>query len=160
MSSTTVKSLIRFCDLTPTTLDWLWPGRLPLGKLVLLDGDPDQGKSLLTLDWAARLTTGRPWPDGPPISQPEPVVLLAGEDNLLDTVSHRLQAAGADLSRIHVLRVGPDAQGHFRAPQFPEEANLLRETLVETNARLVIADPIVNYLSGDAGLNAPRCAEP
>jgi hypothetical protein len=32
-------------------VSWLWPGRIPLGKLVLLDGNPDLGKSLLALDW-------------------------------------------------------------------------------------------------------------
>jgi hypothetical protein len=126
-----------------------------LGKLVLLDGDPDQGKSLLTLDWAARLTTGRPWPDGTPVTRPEPVVLLGGEDNVLDTVSHRLLASGADLNRVHVLRIGPDAHGQFRAPQFPEEAGLLRETIQETRARLIIADPLVAYLSG-GGFNGPQ----
>src|SRR5258708_15039857 len=118
MSTTPTRSVVRFCDLIPTPLEWLWPCRRPLGKLVLLDGDPDQGKSLLTIDWAARLTTGRPWPDGTPINRPEPVVLLGGEDNVLDTVSHRLRAAGADLSRGHVLRVGPDAHSHFRPTRF------------------------------------------
>src|SRR5260370_874176 len=49
--------IVCLTDLTPATVEWLWPGRLPLGKLVLLDGDPQEGKSLLTLDWAARLTT-------------------------------------------------------------------------------------------------------
>ena len=29
---------------------WLWPGRIPLGKLTILEGDPGLGKSLLTLD--------------------------------------------------------------------------------------------------------------
>src|SRR5262249_172381 len=43
---------------------WLWPGRLALGKLAMLDGDPGMGKSLLALDLCARLSTGRPLPDG------------------------------------------------------------------------------------------------
>jgi hypothetical protein len=47
-------------------VDWLWPGRLPLGKLAILDGDPGVGKSLVTLDLCARLSTGRPFPDGGP----------------------------------------------------------------------------------------------
>src|SRR5438105_2373038 len=41
-------------------ISWLWPGRLPLGKLAILDGDPGVGKSLVTLDLCARLSTGRP----------------------------------------------------------------------------------------------------
>jgi hypothetical protein len=40
-------------------LSWLWPGRQPLGKLALLEGDPGLGKSLLTLDLGARLARGR-----------------------------------------------------------------------------------------------------
>lgn len=29
---------------------WLWPGRLALGKLAILDGAPGLDKSLVTLD--------------------------------------------------------------------------------------------------------------
>ncbi len=35
-------------------VSWLWPGRLPLGKLAIFDGDPGVGKSLMTLDLCAR----------------------------------------------------------------------------------------------------------
>ncbi len=35
-------------------VSWLWPGRLPLGKLAIFDGDPGVGKSLTTLDLCAR----------------------------------------------------------------------------------------------------------
>jgi putative DNA primase/helicase len=42
---------------------WLWPGRIPLGKVTLLAGDPGNGKSLLTIDIASRVTRGTAWPD-------------------------------------------------------------------------------------------------
>src|ERR1700733_7024939 len=45
---------------------WLWPNVIPEGKLVILDGDPDVGKSLIALDLCARLSTGRAFPDGGP----------------------------------------------------------------------------------------------
>jgi len=41
-------------EYTPTPLDWLWPSRLALGKLAILDGDPGLGKSLVALDIRAR----------------------------------------------------------------------------------------------------------
>jgi hypothetical protein len=41
---------------------WLWPGRIALGRVTLLVGDPGVGKSLVALDIAARVSTGRPWP--------------------------------------------------------------------------------------------------
>jgi hypothetical protein len=37
-------------------IDWLWPGRLGLRKLAILNGDPELGKSLITLDLCARLS--------------------------------------------------------------------------------------------------------
>ena len=47
-------------QLAARSLDWLWPGRLALGKLAMLDGNPGMGKSLLALDLCASLSTGRP----------------------------------------------------------------------------------------------------
>ncbi len=41
---------------------WLWRGRIPLGKLTVLDGDPGLGKSTLALDIAARVSSGRAMP--------------------------------------------------------------------------------------------------
>src|SRR5262249_16775325 len=49
-------------QLTPRPVSWLWPGRLALGKLAMLDGDPDLGKSLVTLDLCTRLSRGLPFP--------------------------------------------------------------------------------------------------
>ena len=52
------------------SVPWLWPLRLGRGKLALLEGDPGLGKSLLTLDLCARLSTGRPFPeDGPALQR-------------------------------------------------------------------------------------------
>src|SRR5438876_498715 len=65
---------------TAQPVAWLWPGRLGLGKLALLDGDPDLGKSLVSLDLCARLSTGRPWPDGSPTAGPQSAVVINAED--------------------------------------------------------------------------------
>lgn len=46
-------------DVAPRAVRWLWPGRIALGKLTLVCGDPGLGKSFLTLDLAARLSAGR-----------------------------------------------------------------------------------------------------
>jgi hypothetical protein len=35
-------------QLARRAVSWLWPGRLALGKLSILDGDPGPGKSLST----------------------------------------------------------------------------------------------------------------
>lgn len=53
-------------------LYWLWPGRIPMGRLTLLVGDPGLGKTLLAADLAARVSANVPWPDDPPFT-PSPV---------------------------------------------------------------------------------------
>ena len=44
------------------SVEWLWEGRIPLGKVTVIDGDPGTGKSTLTIDLAARVSTGRDMP--------------------------------------------------------------------------------------------------
>jgi hypothetical protein len=78
----------------PERVDWLWPGRIPFAKLTIVDGDPGLGKSVLSLDLAARVTRGLPMPfeDREPGEEREPagVVLLSAEDGLADTIRPRL----------------------------------------------------------------------
>jgi KaiC/GvpD/RAD55 family RecA-like ATPase len=93
-------------DLPEQPLQWLWPGRIPRGALTLLCGDPGRGKSLLSLDIAARVTTGEPWPDGAEPDQPGDVLLLSGEDSIGRIVRSRLLAHGANLHRVFYLNSG------------------------------------------------------
>jgi hypothetical protein len=57
-----IAGAVRLDDVAPTGIRWLWPGRIPLGRVTLLVSDPGLGKSL-TLDIAARVSRGAPWPD-------------------------------------------------------------------------------------------------
>ncbi len=94
--------LVRLSDVQPERVSWQWPGRLPLGKLVVLDGDPAVGKSTVSAFMAATVTTGRPWPDGAPCPVGD-VLILSAEDGVADTIRPRLDAAGADVARVHAL---------------------------------------------------------
>ena len=139
---------VRLSDVTRTSVQWLWRPRLPLGKVVMLDGDPSLGKSLLMLDIAARATRGGPWPDGAPMRQPRSVVLMCAEDDLGDTIQPRLEAANADLDRIRAVTVDRDEEtGRLRTLTVPHDVPRLREALHETrNPALLIIDPITAYL--------------
>jgi len=154
MRAARTKDVRCLCDWEPQARLWLWPGRIAAGKLTLIDGDPSQGKSLLTLDLVARLTTARPLPDGPGVVPPISAILIGSEDGLGDTVRPRLQAAGADLTRVHTFGVRQDDEVH-RQPLFPLDRGLLREALLETNARLVIIDPLAGAVGG-SGLSGPQ----
>jgi hypothetical protein len=104
-------------ELRPRPLAWFWPGRLALGKLAILDDDPGLGKSLVTLDLCARLSTGRPLPDGRPGPGVGNALVLNGEDGADDTIRPRLQALGADLERVFMLdSASPELEGRFWMP--------------------------------------------
>jgi RecA-family ATPase len=130
-------------------LDWLWPGRIPLGKLTLLAGDPGLGKSFVTLDMAARVSRGSEWPDLPLIEQPSGgVVLLNAEDDLADTIAPRLDQAGADDSQI-VAFEGVRTGRKKRLIALDTDIPRLEEVLINRpNVRLVVIDPLSAYCGG------------
>lgn len=154
-------ALLRLSEVKPLPVDWLWPGRFPIGKLSLIVGDPCLGKSFLTLDIAARVSRGSPWPDRP--HEPNPaggVVLLSAEDDPADTIVPRLTAAGADLQRINVLQgvQRPIGNGESRVCAFnlAEDLITLQQAIKATpDCRLVVIDPISAYLGRtDSYVNA------
>ena len=136
-----VPALTLLADVQPEPVRWLWPGRIPLGKLTVLDGDPGLGKSLVSLDIAARVSTGRSMPDGPSgLDEPQGVVLLTCEDDLHDTVRPRLDAAGADAARIvHLTRVGD-------SPPTLAHVDAIAEAIRAVDAKLVVVDPFMAYM--------------
>lgn len=140
--------ITRLSDVTPSAMRWLWPGRVPFGKVTVLDGDPGLGKSLLSLDLAARTSTARPMPDGAfsDLSDPAGVVILSAEDDLSDTIRPRLEAAGADLSRIVALTAAHDT-ADTRLPML-SDLDAIRQAIVQVSAKLLIVDPLMAYLPG------------
>lgn len=134
-------------DVRASKVEWLWPGRLPLGKLAILDGDPGLGKSSLTLDLAARVSRGQPMPGETDARPAANVVLLSAEDGLSDTIRPRLENAGADLTRVFALDAVPNGAGQpGRPPVFPDDAGWLHDMIRMQNARLVVIDPLMAFL--------------
>lgn len=140
--------LRRACDLDVPAIEWLWPGYLALGSIAILDGDPGLGKSLLTLDLAARLTTGRAWPDGAASPGPAPVALLCDEDPDAVVVP-RLEALGADMTRTF-LWPRLEEPG---LPRLPSEMRRLDHEISESGSKLVIIDPIMAFLDASVLTN-------
>jgi len=144
---------IRVADVKPQRVEWFWPGRIPASKVTVLDGDPGLGKSTITLDLAARASTGSPMPDGARLPGPAGVVLLSAEDGIADTIRPRLEAAGGDCARIvvvdHVL-----GDGAARPPELPVDVVLLERLVLKEGAGLLVIDPLMAYLAGD--VNAHR----
>ncbi len=158
--------LVCMADVQPERVQWLWPGRIPLGKITTLAGDPGLGKSFITIDLAARISNGSPWPDDLASHAPTGgAVLLTAEDDLADTVRPRLDAAGADVRRIMAMQATEyrdydDRSKRERVRQRPFNLALdlpsLEQAIVQTSdCRLVVIDPISAYLPGiDSHKNA------
>ena len=63
--SFTGPSLAPLDDRDAAPMRWLWPGRMSLGGVTVLDSVFDAEKRLVAFDIAARVSTGRAMPDGP-----------------------------------------------------------------------------------------------
>ena len=133
-------------EVEPERVDWLWPGRLPFGKLAVLDGDPGLGKSVVTLDVAARVSAGMELPDSRRC-EPAGVVLLSAEDGLRDTIRPRLDAAGADTERIFALSTVFEAKGGERMISLTKDLSVIERAIERVGAGLVIVDPLTAFLS-------------
>jgi hypothetical protein len=86
-------------------IHWLWCNRFALGKIGIIAGLPDVGKGQILCYIAARITLGLEWPNGEGRSPQGNVIILSAEENPNDSLGPRLEAAGADLSRIHFIKM-------------------------------------------------------
>lgn len=137
------EGVVRLSDVTVTAVSWLWNGRLALGELTVLDGDPGVGKSQIVAEIAACVSTGRPLPGGS-IDVPSQVLLVDYENDLARTLAPRVHAAAGDGNLIFwldhdALRAPLD----LAAPTGPEA---LERRVRETGAALVVIDPLVAAL--------------
>ena len=143
-------SLLCLADVAPERVSWLWPGRIPLGKLVTLDGDPGLGKSTLGLNFAAPVTTGGVWPDGTTCAHPGAVLLMSAEDGLADTVRPRADVAGADVARVHAIAgvpvPGDDGGPPTLRPPTIADVTAMEDAIRQTGARLLLIDVLMAYL--------------
>jgi hypothetical protein len=148
-------------DIEPKKVEWLWRNRVPLGMLTTFAGDPKLGKSFVTVAMASAVSRGDPLPEGDIPERPGSVILLSAEDDPARTIVPRLRAAGADLSRIHILEsiIQPGLESDDRREALPpveRMPSLLDYDLavIEAKAarlpdcRLIVVDPVSAYLGG------------
>jgi putative DNA primase/helicase len=147
-------SLVTRClnDIEARPVCWLWPGRIARGKLTIIAGNPGVGKSQITASITAVVTAGGSWPvDCQPCIAGE-VLILSAEDDPADTMRPRLEAAGVDLRRAHIVDGvirGYEGSGHRQDRMFCLEKDLqaLDRKLAElANVAVLIIDPITAYL--------------
>lgn len=121
-------------------VEWLWEGRIPLGEVTILEGDPGNNKSSLVYDLAARLTQGKEMPCVPPKrgrKRQGGALLLVGEDSPSKTVRRRLAAAGANLEKI----------GVFQHVAIPDDLLVIEKAIHQIDAKLIGVDALNDFLN-------------
>ena len=99
------------------------------------------------------VTTGTSWGPFTIAGDAEDALIIATEDGWQDTVRPRLEAAGADLSKVHVFSVSDDGEG---VPTFPSDMERLRASGVRP--ALVVVDSWVDTVQGGLMLKDPQNA--
>ncbi len=148
------KAIVKcFTDIQSVPISWLWQGRIALGKLTMVAGDPGLGKSLVTATLAAHVSKGYAWPVDQSIPPTGDIILISAEDDPADTIKPRLEAAGADCTRIHVVEAiqeevaDAESESGQHMFSFKRDIATLGDLLSSLpNCRLVIIDPISAYL--------------
>ncbi len=146
-------------DGTSARLNWLWPGKIPLGRVTLLEGPAGVGKSFVALDLVSRLCDDRPWPDGAPQSRKgAKALILCRQDDPCSIVGARLEAMGADPERcaqfLEFETVDEEgARFDERPVSLPLDLPALKQLLDrDKSIRLVVIDPLSDFCSGKKAL--------
>jgi bifunctional DNA primase/polymerase-like protein/AAA domain-containing protein len=135
--------LVQASEITVRNVPWVWPGYFPRGAMTLIVGDPEVNKTTVGIDYHARVTSGRPFPNGAPGSgKPEPVIFLSAEDSPGYTLIPRFLAAGGNRKLLYVIN------STIGAPMFSLETDIaqLENSVRETGARHIVIDPLNAYL--------------
>jgi energy-coupling factor transporter ATP-binding protein EcfA2 len=133
-------------------IKWLWRQWIAQGKLHILAGAPGTGKTTIAIAIAAVISRGGTFPDGTRAPRGN-VLIWSGEDDWADTLTPRLKAAGADLSRVHF--VGDTTGDDEPRPFDPARHLVALETAAAQlgDIKLLIADPVVSAVTGDSHKN-------
>lgn len=137
---------INAANVRPRRVQWVWDGYVPEGMVTIFEGDPGDGKSILTVDLVARWTSGAPMPDGLPHGGPYNTVLITAEDAPDMTIAPRLIAAGADRSKVEIITHGGD--GGMRPFDVTTDMPELYRLVMEKKIKIVVLDPLMAMIGG------------
>jgi DNA polymerase len=144
---------VRASQVQMRAVQWLWKDRFALGKLGILAGLPDEGKSMLFNYITARVTgpDRYKWPEDEGEAPRGRVILLTAEDDPEDTVIPRLKAAGAGLDDVEIISMVRDRDQAGRPCErmfsLADDLELLRRKVEEVgNVRAILIDPVTAYL--------------
>jgi len=141
----------KMSEIEPQPINWLWEDYIAKGTFTLITGEPDLGKSQITLSMTAIVTTGGNWPASSEKCEEGNVIILSDEDNLEKTIRPRLEANGANLEKIHYLDGIGKGDSNSDCELFNLKSNLTQlETMINEikGISMIVIDPLSAYLAG------------
>ncbi|WP_238981155.1 AAA family ATPase [Williamsia herbipolensis] len=136
--------VIRGSDVTMQKLEWWEPDLIPMSSLTLLAGREGKGKSTIACDWAARETRAG-----------NSVLYLHSEDSREHTVTPRLVAAGADLTKVLFIDVETETTDAGNLI-LPVDVPALDRVVAANDVTLIVLDAATSSMSADLSGNDDR----
>ncbi len=130
---------------------WLEPGRVAMGKVNMIAGDPGLGKSFMTMELAARASRGEIG------SSRARVVVMSAEDDPCDTIAPRLRNMGANLNNVHFIEgIRREPGGCIDLLTLDRDMERFEQLILDKfPVSLIVIDPISAYMgSADSNNNA------
>ncbi len=120
----------------------------PRGKSALVQGEPGCGKTAFMCAYAAQVSVGGKILNKPVVQGN--VLILSVEDDA-STLRGRIEASGGDVSKCFFIENAFDLT-------FSDER--LQDAIEQVDAKLVIFDPIQNFLGADINMNMANQTRP
>lgn len=141
--------LKRASEVHATRTHFLEKGLIPIGTSTIFAGASGIGKTTILLSYMAKITRGEC--DGLYAGKPQNVIVLSPEDDEGAITRPRLEAAGADLDRVHFMAATRTTEnGEIDTyVTFPSDIPLLVEAVKQTSAVAVMLDPIASLIEGN-----------
>lgn len=142
--------------IVPKAAEWVWFPYVPKGKITIIQGDPGEGKTTLSLFLAAQLSL--PAEDraiATEIKEPFKILYLTAEDGFDDTIMPRYFNAGGDFKNLFTII--PDE--HSEALTFTDDRIIEWLEAFKDDPKLIIFDPIQAFL-GDVDMHRANEVRP
>lgn len=137
-----------FADVPYQPPKWLCKPYFPIGKLTLVQGDPGCGKTAFLCKVAALTSIGGKFLDND-VAQGN-VLILSVEDDT-STLRGRIEASGGDVHKCFTIEGAYDIT-------FCHEG--LQKAIQDTQAKLVVFDPIQSFFGADINTNMSNQTRP
>lgn len=122
-------------SITPRDAKFIWYPYILEGGICICASPGGTGKGLWATDLVARETTGMRFPESKDKGHKRKVLWYEVEDVVDTTLVPRLEAAGADLSKVEI----------FEGSE-PSLTSLTRDKIMDENVGLIVLSPLLRYL--------------